>query len=154
MALAVRVTGARVAAEDVVQECFTRAWIQAPRWRPLGEGRSHGLAAWLSRVTLNLAIDQARRPRSLPQEAAHEPADPSPAADEAMIAAERRARLKTAIDNLPPRQRAAIALSYDAGLSNSEAAAVMETSVGAFELLLVRARRTLRAALIDKDHLP
>lgn len=154
LALAVRVTGTRAAAEDVVQECFTRAWVQAPRWRPLGEGRSHGLAAWLSRVTLNLAIDQTRRPRGPPLDATREPVDPSTAADEAMIAAERSARLQAAVRALPARQRAAIGLTYDAGLSNAAAAAVLETSVGAFELLLVRARRSLRAALIDKDHLP
>ena len=75
MALAARVTGSRVTAEDVVQECFARAWAQAPRWRPLGGGRTHGVAAWLSRTTLNLAIDQFRRSRSAPLEAAPELVD-------------------------------------------------------------------------------
>ena len=151
LALAMRVTGGRAAAEDVVQECFTRAWVQAPRWRPLGGGRTHGVAAWLSRVTLNLALDQSRLRRHAPLETAPEAPDPSLAADEAIIAAERHAWLSAAVRALPERQRAAISLSYDAGLSNAEAAAVLETSIGAFELLLVRARRALRTGLLQRD---
>ena len=54
-----------------------------------------------------------------------------------------------ALAELPPRQRAAIALTYDQGLSNIEGAAALETSVGAFELLLVRARRALRVAMTE-----
>ena len=152
MALAVRMTGSRALAEDVVQECFARAWVHAPRWRPLSAGRTHGVAAWLSRTALNLAIDQARRPRTAPLEAAPEVADPSMAADEAMIAGERIVRLRAAVRALPERQRAALSLTYDAGLSNAQGAVALETSVGAFELLLVRGRRALRAALIDEDN--
>ena len=53
---------------------------------------------------------------------------------------------------IAPRQRAAIGLTYDLGLSNIEAAKALETSVGAFELLLVRARKALRAALQEYGH--
>jgi RNA polymerase sigma-70 factor (ECF subfamily) len=52
---------------------------------------------------------------------------------------------------LPPRQRAAIALTYQEGLGNAEAASVLDTSVSAIETLLVRAKRMLRVALSDKD---
>jgi RNA polymerase sigma-70 factor (ECF subfamily) len=145
MGLAMRVIGDRAVAEDLVQEVFIRAWRTAPRFRAMGAGRS-GAGAWLSRVTLNLAIDHARRPRSLPLEAAGDPLDPAPGADEEMIAAERRQRLYRAIAALPARQRAAIALAYDEGLSNAEGAFALDVSVGAFELLLVRARRSLREA--------
>jgi RNA polymerase sigma factor (sigma-70 family) len=50
---------------------------------------------------------------------------------------------------LPDRQRAAIALCHYEGLSNIEAAAMLDVTVGALESLLVRARKSLRAALID-----
>ena len=149
MALAARMTGARAAAEDVVQEAFTRAWRAAPRFRPSGSG--HGASGWLSRVTVNLALDQGRRPRAAPLDAAPEPRDPAVAADDAMVEAERAARLRAAVAALPERQRAAIALAYDAGLSNAEGAAAMGATVGAYELLLVRARRTLRTAMADED---
>jgi RNA polymerase sigma-70 factor, ECF subfamily len=52
---------------------------------------------------------------------------------------------------LPARQRAAIALTYDEGLSNAEGASILQISTGAFELLLVRARRALRLALMDRN---
>ena len=51
---------------------------------------------------------------------------------------------------LPQRQRMAISLTYDAGMSNKKAADVMGVSAGAFELLLVRARRALRLALSEE----
>ena len=49
-----------------------------------------------------------------------------------------------------PRQRAAIVLTYQEGLGNAEAAAVLDTSVSGVETLLVRAKRALRAALANR----
>ncbi len=150
MALAVRIVGSRAVAEEIVQETFTRAWIQAPNWQQKGEiGRA--FAAWLSRVTTNLAIDQVRKPKNLPIEDAPEPVDPATDAVDGLIAREKLARLNTALAGLPPRQRAAVALTYDQGLSNIEGAAALQTSVGAFELLLVRARRALRIAMTEDE---
>ena len=48
---------------------------------------------------------------------------------------------------LPERQREAMALCYTLGLSNAEAAKVMEISVKAYESLLVRAKKDIRARL-------
>ena len=64
---------------------------------------------------------------------------------------ERDRRLAAAIDALPARQRAAIVLTYQEGLGNAEAAAVLDTSVSGVETLLVRAKRALRAALGESD---
>jgi RNA polymerase sigma-70 factor, ECF subfamily len=150
MALTHRILGNRALAEEVVQEVFTRAWIAAPRWRYKADAR-YAFAAWLSRVATNLAIDQLRKPRGLPLEAAPETADPGVDAASEMIAQERLARLRTALAQLPPRQRAAIALTYDQGLSNREGAAALEINVGAFELLLVRARRALRITMTEDE---
>jgi RNA polymerase sigma-70 factor (ECF subfamily) len=150
MALAVRIVGNRAVAEEIVQEAFTRAWIQAPNWQQKGEA-GRAFAAWLSRVTTNLAIDQLRKPKNLPIEDAPEPVDPATDAVDVLIARQKLARLKTALAGLPPRQRAAVALTYDQGLSNIEGAAALQTSVGAFELLLVRARRALRIAMTEDE---
>jgi RNA polymerase sigma-70 factor, ECF subfamily len=149
-ALAMRIVGSRAVAEEIVQETFTRAWVMAPNWRHKGEP-ARAFSAWLSRVATNLAIDQVRKPRGLPIEAAPEPEDPAQGAVDALIAQEKLARLRAALAELPPRQRAAIALTYDQGLSNMEGAAALETSLGAFELLLVRARRALRAAMTEDE---
>lgn len=152
------------AAEDIVQEVFVRAWVNAPSWSRREDGRdethragrSHGgsYAAWLSRVAVNLAIDGLRRRSHAALDEVAEPADPAPGVEEAMAARERNARLRAAVAALPERQRLAIGLTYDAELSNAEGAAAMGTTVGAFELLLVRARRTLRAALREDSGQP
>ena len=60
---------------------------------------------------------------------------------------ERNQRLAAGIEALPPRQRAAIVLTYQEGLGNAEVAAVLDTSASSVETLLVRAKRTLRTAL-------
>jgi RNA polymerase sigma-70 factor (ECF subfamily) len=149
-ALAVRIVGSRAVAEEIVQETFTRAWVAAPNWQHKGE-TARAFSAWLSRVATNLAIDQVRKPRNLPIEDAPEPVDPAADAVDALIAGEKLARLRVALAALPPRQRAAITLTYDQGLSNIEGAVALETSVGAFELLLVRARRALRVAMTEDE---
>ena len=56
---------------------------------------------------------------------------------------------RRAIDALPDRQRTAIVLIYQEGLSNAEAAAVLDTSISGVETLLVRAKRALRIALAE-----
>lgn len=148
LALMARTMGNRSAAEDIVQDVFTRAWVNAPRWQNRGSGRA-SYAAWLSRVAVNLAIDQSRRAKAVALDGIAEPEDPAPLPEAALMAGQRATRIRVAIANLPERQRLALSLTYDAELSNADGAAAMETSVGAFELLLVRARQALRRSLRD-----
>lgn len=148
LAMMTRTLGSRAAAEDVVQDVFTRAWINAPSWQNRNSGRA-SYAAWLSRVAVNLAIDQGRRTKPMPLENLAEPEDPAPLAEADLMSRQRAAQLRAAISHLPERQRLALTLTYDAELSNADGAAALGTSVGAFELLLVRARRALRLALRD-----
>jgi RNA polymerase sigma-70 factor, ECF subfamily len=149
IATATRIVGNRAIAEEVVQEVFTRAWINAPRWQQRNTGRA-SFAAWLIRVATNLAIDHMRRSAVVPLEEIAEPLDGGLAADDRLIVEEDQRRLAAALAALPSRQRAAIALTYDQGLSNADGANAMNISVGAFELLLVRARRTLRQTLKEE----
>jgi RNA polymerase sigma-70 factor (ECF subfamily) len=147
--MAARIAG-RAAAEDVVQETLTRAWIHAPSWKNT-RGDPHSYAGWLFRVAMNLAMDQIRRGRvAVDIDCAVDMPDPAADAETILIRRERMARLKDAMAHLPQRQRMAISLTYDAGISNKEAADVMGISAGAFELLLVRARRTLRLAVSEE----
>ena len=149
LALTARIVGSRSAAEDVVQEVVTRAWINAATWQSKETARA-SYAAWLSRVAVNLAIDQTRKGRPAPLEDVEEPVDQGVLPDAAMVAKERRAQLQAAIAELPERQRLALTLTYDADLSNADGANAMNISVGAFELLLVRARKALRTAMTER----
>ena len=148
MATACRFLRSRADAEDVVQEVFTRAWVHAPTWTPRDTGHST-YAAWLSRVAVNAAIDHKRKRGTLPLEEAEDRADPNPDPEALVLSGERARLVRAAIAALPERQMMALSLTYDAELSNVEAAAAMNTTVGAFELLLVRARRALRQSLSE-----
>jgi RNA polymerase sigma-70 factor (ECF subfamily) len=139
--LARRIVGSDALAEDIVQDALLRVWVNAARWRPQAAFRT-----WLYRVVVNLCLNAKRRPADLPLSAAGDPPGP----DDAAAALERRERdraLGAAVDALPSRQRAAIVLAYQEGLSNAEAAAVLDVSVSGLEALLVRAKRALRATL-------
>ena len=143
VAVARRILGSTAAAEDVAQEAFLRLWRGADRFRPQ-EAR---FTTWFHRITVNLCLDQHRRPVHGALELAGDPADPGADPAAALEKSRLDAALEAAVAALPERQRAAIALTYQAGLSNAEAAASLTLSVKALETLLVRARRTLRESL-------
>jgi RNA polymerase sigma-70 factor, ECF subfamily len=142
IALARRITGNHADAEEVVQDALLRLWTNAPRWRPLAAFRT-----WFYRIVLNLCLSRRRRAPFLPLEAADDPADPAPGPGAVLERDEAEHLLSAAISELPDRQRAAIVLTYHEGLSNAEAAAVLDTSVSSVEALLVRAKRSLREKL-------
>jgi RNA polymerase sigma-70 factor, ECF subfamily len=147
--LARRILGNTADAEDVAQEALLRVWVHAPRWQPLALFRT-----WLSRVVVNLCLDRKRRAPWVELEAAGEIADTAPGAGEQIERSEIDARLAVAIDGLPTRQRAAIVLTYGEGMSNAQAAEILDTSVSAVETLLVRGKHNLRRVLgsvIDGD---
>jgi RNA polymerase sigma-70 factor (ECF subfamily) len=140
--LARRILGNDALAEDIVQDAMLRVWTNAPRWRPEAAFRT-----WLYRIVVNLCLTAKRRRPDVPLAAGEHVADPAAAADAQLETRERDQLLAIAVEALPERQRAAIVLSYQEGLSNADVAAVLDTSVSSVETLLVRAKRTLRAAL-------
>lgn len=144
-ALAKRMLGDAIEAEDVVQELFMRVWRQAPNWRP-GQAR---FDTWMHRVALNLCYDRLRRRREQPMAEPPEQIDERPLADRGLMAQETGRRVDAALTALPDRQREAIVLCHYQALSNIDAAALMEISVEALESLLSRGRRALRASLAD-----
>lgn len=140
--IAWRITGDGHEAEDIAQEALQRLWDHAPRW---ADGRQ-SLAAWLRRITVNLAIDRLRRGKRLSGEEVPERADEAPLADAVLEADQQAARARALIAALPDNQRAAIVLTYYEELPNAEAAAALDMQVKAFESLLFRARAALKAA--------
>jgi RNA polymerase sigma-70 factor (ECF subfamily) len=144
VALARRITLNASDADEVVQEAFLRVWTNAQRWDADGPATFH---TWARRIVTNLAIDRSRRAKPLPLEAAGDPADPlvdiagtAERNDEARF-------VRDALERLPARQRAAVALCYFEEKSGAQAADIMGLTVGAVEALLVRAKRGLRQIL-------
>ena len=138
--VALRMTGSRADAQDVVQDVFLRLWQRPDAWRP-GQAQ---FSTWLYRVVVNRCLDLKRRPRGTDLDSVEEPQDPDANAEDSLLDAERSRALDSAVNQLPERQKAAIVLTYTAGLRNAEAASAMDISVKAFEALLVRAKRALR----------
>lgn len=138
--VALRMTGSRADAQDVVQDVFLRLWQRPDAWRP-GQAQ---FSTWLYRVVVNRCLDLKRRPKGTDLDSVEEPQDPDPNAEDSLLDAERSRALDSAVNQLPERQKAAIVLTYTAGLRNAEAASAMDISVKAFEALLVRAKRELR----------
>ncbi|MGF6965244.1 RNA polymerase sigma factor (sigma-70 family) [Paraburkholderia sp. WC7.3g] len=143
LALATRMLGDRMEAEDVAQEVFVRIWKQAARWRE-GEAK---FDTWMHRVALNLCYDRLRGQREDPSDELPDSADPAAPPDARLEARADHARVRAALAALPARQREALVLTYYQEMSNVDAAASMGVSVDALESLLTRARRNLRAQL-------
>lgn len=134
-------------AEDVVQDAMVRAWSQCGQFDP----RRARFTTWLYRIVMNLCIDQRRRVQPEPMPENFDPADPAAAADERLEQCERHAVLAGALRDLPIRQRAAITLVYDEGLSGAEVAQMLGLSAKAVERLLARGRAYLRERLHAHD---
>jgi len=145
--IAARIVPDRTAAEDIVQDAMVRAWNRCDRFDP---GRAQ-FRTWLYRIVVNLCIDQRRRVSPEPLPEWFDAADPAAPADQILAASERAIALAAAIRALPGRQRAAMTLVYDEGVSGAEAARILGLSAKAVERLLARARSTLRESMLE-DH--
>ena len=142
-AIAWRMLGDAVEAEDVVQETFAKTWVNARGWTSAGGG----LGGWLRRIATNACLDRLRRPRFVSGEGLPERADEAVPADLAIDRERRREAVAASVLALPDRQRAAIVLTYYEGVSNAEAASILGIGVKALESLLVRARQALTRSL-------
>lgn len=144
LAIAQGVVGNPNDADEIAQEAFMRVWQHADRWTP---GRAR-FTTWLHRIVLNLSLDRRRKPQWVAIEAAGELSDEGAVpATETIARKEHQTAIARALETIPPRQRAAITLFYFEGLSGKDAAEGMGISISAFEQLLLRARRAVKAEL-------
>jgi len=130
------------AAEDLVQEAFLRLA------REVREHRTpDNAAAWLFRVTANLATSRARRAAVAARfaDSLDSPeADPGP--EEATIDGERYEALRDALEGLAPSDRTALLMAAH-GYRGPEIAARLGRTQLATRTLLCRARGRVRARL-------
>jgi RNA polymerase sigma-70 factor (ECF subfamily) len=143
-------------AREVVQEAFLRVWKGLDRW----QGDS-AFFTWLYRIVANLAIDLVRRPgrREADREVLVDPDDLDelelPLAGrlegggplDALHRREIGARLRAALDALPPYHRGVILMREVEGMSYDEMAQAMGVSKGTIMSRLFHARQKLQRAL-------
>lgn len=137
-------TGSQDDAADVVQESLVRAYRSLRRCR-----NPERFKGWLFRIVSNqckthLARRNHRKRESLSVlEERH--SDSAPDAD--AEAGELRRMVHESLQTLPVDQREALVLKYVHGMSLSEMAEVLSTSVPALKMRLLRGRELLRERL-------
>jgi RNA polymerase sigma-70 factor (ECF subfamily) len=147
--LAHRLTGHDDDARDVVQDAYLRAYRGLRKFR--GDAQ---FTTWLYRITANCAATSvAKRARSRTEPLA----DDEPLADERgehdpelrMTVSDERARLASALAELPWRLRQVVVLRDIYDLPHSAIAAELGISEAAAKVRLHRARRRLRELLAE-----
>jgi RNA polymerase sigma-70 factor (ECF subfamily) len=167
-----RMLGSWFEAEDAVQETMVRAWRRSST---LTERAA--LKSWLYRIATNVCLDALKgtkrraRPMDLGPSSTAESAlggrpenvwiEPVPdvrvlsaGADPADVAADRetiRLAFVTALQHLPPRQRAVLVLRTVLHWSAAEVADLLETTVASVNSALQRARATLDTVQPSED---
>lgn len=139
--LAFRYAQNKEAAEDIVQDAFLKLWQNPGGWEP---ERNSKFTTWFYRVVVNLALDLRKRKRPAALDEEMEIVDDRETADEAIIRVQEQKILEKEIARLPERQRTALNLCFDEGLTNREAAEVMGVKLKALQSLITRAKTTLK----------
>src|SRR6266516_7140746 len=111
--LARRILADETMAQDVVQEVFLSLWRDASRFDP-GKGT---VGTYLLSMTHHRSVDVVRREENLrrrqgPEEALALATGPRAGMEEEFEGAERRARIRAALAELPEPQREALMLAY------------------------------------------
>lgn len=150
MTFSTRLVRNQAEGEEIAQETFLRAWQNAGKYEPKAK-----VSTWLHRIARNVAIDRLRK-KSRNEEAFEldDERDEAPLSgrpSRLLVRKQEQLGVQEALNQLPERQRSAILLCHEQGLSNPEIAEVLETSVEATESLLSRARRRLRALVEGAD---
>ncbi|MDJ0920532.1 MAG: sigma-70 family RNA polymerase sigma factor [Henriciella sp.] len=140
-----RMLGDRAEAEDITQETFLRLWNALPDWQPKAK-----LSTWACTVALNLCRDRLRRKKPVLMEQLPDRVDPDLRPEQLLASNQTQARIHAGIAELPDRQKEALTLCALEGLSNIEAAEIMDVTVHALESLLARARRKLKIILQEE----
>jgi RNA polymerase sigma-70 factor (ECF subfamily) len=151
LAYAIRLTGDRGAAEDIVQEALLRAWRHSEKL--VAERGS--IRGWLLTVVRNLVTDRARARNARPAEVADVTEVHAPAATERDHSDQVIAALVVgdALARLPADQRAVIVEVYLRGRTVSEAAAGLGIPAGTVKSRCFYGLRTLREMFVERQAL-
>jgi len=124
-------TGARIAAEDVVQEAFLSLWRSNARYdRARGSVRT-----WVLGIVHNRAIDALRRSmvhdrRRASDEGIEERLESRERTDVEAARRDEAREVRSALATLPPEQSRVIELAYFGGFTHTEIASMLDTPVG------------------------
>ncbi|WP_246080578.1 sigma-70 family RNA polymerase sigma factor [Modestobacter altitudinis] len=149
-ALARRVLGDDVLAEDVLQDVFLGIWRDPGAF----DGNRGSVASWLLAMVHHKAVDTVRREEShrrrrsraeddLVLSAPTQTTDVEDAAWRRIVAD----RVRTALHELPAPQREALTLAYYGGYTQREVAALTNTPLGTVKTRMLAGMRRLKDTL-------
>ena len=151
--LAIRMTGNRDDAEDIVQETFLRAY------RSLNQFDERAVfTSWLYRIATNYALDLLRARKTKPAVSLSAPApdeadgtaglaatDPGP--ERVAFSGQLQERIAAALDQLTPHERTAFTLRHFEGHTTEEIGEALKIGANAAKQVVFRAVQKMRAAL-------
>ena len=152
--LGLRFTGSPEDAQDIYQEVFLRVYTGLAGFR----GQS-AFATWIHRITINVCMSHLASRRKHAQgvdrtkedlgENVAEPSREAPAPEQRLLDAERRERIRLALQALPPQQRLVFTLRHHEGFKLKEIASMVGCRLGTVKRYLFEATRTMRDQLQD-----
>jgi RNA polymerase sigma-70 factor (ECF subfamily) len=147
-ALAYRMCGKRVTAEDIVQEAFVSLWRSGARYdRTRGSVRT-----WVLGIVHHRAIDVLRRNsvhdrRRASDEGLEERFESPDRTDHEVVRREEARGVRQAIEKLPREQAQVIELAYFGGFTHTEIASMLDTPIGTVKGRMRLGLTKLRGAL-------
>jgi RNA polymerase sigma-70 factor (ECF subfamily) len=136
-------------AADAVQEALLAAWIHIRAVRDPDR-----FDAWLQRLVVHACYREARRTKRRAIIEVHVGAPDAPALDDGPGRTVMRDQLERGFRRLTTEQRAVLVVRHFLGLSDSEAAVVLDIAVGTYKSRLHRATVALRAAVEADERTP
>jgi RNA polymerase sigma-70 factor, ECF subfamily len=141
---ALRLTGDRARAEDVVQETLLRAWQHPHAF----EDSERSPRPWLFRVARNMIIDERRSVRFRSEVSSPDGSDEfEQCGSDEVGAALDRLMIGDALTQLSPEQRAVIRRSYHLGWTTAQIAEDLHIAEGTVKSRMHYALRALRLTL-------
>lgn len=142
--LAYALCGDWARADDAAAEAFARTW---PKWR---RGKVDDVRPYLRRTVVNHVRGRWRRRATERREEHHHRGDDrGERSDE--DSSDDRGQLTQALLELPPRQRAAVALRYLEDCSVDETAVILAVSAGTVKAQVSRGLARLRELMDDEE---
>jgi RNA polymerase sigma-70 factor (ECF subfamily) len=134
------------ASEEILQDVFYQLWRNAAQFDPA----RGSLPGWLAVIARNRAISRLRRHNPSQGEELLETTVIVPANLENALAQQQLlGRVKSALENLPSEQRAAIELAYFEGLTHSEIASKTGDPLGTVKTRIRSAVESLKRNLLS-----